>query len=462
MTDLRIDMSGKLGRNDPCHCGSGRKYKKCHLSIDEWAQPVPERQNSEKSEGLIEDDAGLGWDTTRGRFGKNVNVFKFLRQSSLVKSDPELRRILKENEDVLAYMECQQEFESALAKLEPYEEEFARLLDDQEALTQRGEELFGEEPFVPLGFTAADVERAFQKVGYPPNPAPSEDVFKVYLRAILFLASEERRANLVRELMRLVPGYVAKSRFVDACLILFAAQATAEDRDQANPLLMRLFYQGLEGWAGQQAERRRKLLQEVGLPSNEELDPEKIDAWCAEQRADPVKALRMQKLLDANPEMKAQSTVTADMLRRGAVDLLKREDAGCLLLGPDELELWTSFLSQKLQAMRERYGPTKAGVQLSPAQQEEAISAIYLPAMREVATGIFTPERIQKLVGSLKVYRNELFAKGEQIAAFQVMSAISYVEQEDQPGLNVFLVNLCASSIHSIGGSKDVPSEEES
>jgi uncharacterized protein YecA (UPF0149 family) len=20
----------KLGRNDPCHCGSGRKYKKCH------------------------------------------------------------------------------------------------------------------------------------------------------------------------------------------------------------------------------------------------------------------------------------------------------------------------------------------------------------------------------------------------------------------------------------------------
>jgi uncharacterized protein YecA (UPF0149 family) len=24
----RVDP--KLGRNDPCHCGSGRKYKKCH------------------------------------------------------------------------------------------------------------------------------------------------------------------------------------------------------------------------------------------------------------------------------------------------------------------------------------------------------------------------------------------------------------------------------------------------
>ncbi len=25
----------KLGRNDPCHCGSGRKYKQCHLPIEE-------------------------------------------------------------------------------------------------------------------------------------------------------------------------------------------------------------------------------------------------------------------------------------------------------------------------------------------------------------------------------------------------------------------------------------------
>ena len=24
-----------LGRNDPCHCGSGKKYKQCHLVEDE-------------------------------------------------------------------------------------------------------------------------------------------------------------------------------------------------------------------------------------------------------------------------------------------------------------------------------------------------------------------------------------------------------------------------------------------
>ena len=25
----------KLGRNDPCWCGSGEKYKRCHMTADE-------------------------------------------------------------------------------------------------------------------------------------------------------------------------------------------------------------------------------------------------------------------------------------------------------------------------------------------------------------------------------------------------------------------------------------------
>src|SRR4051794_15019577 len=26
--------TASLGRNDPCHCGSGQKYKRCHLESD--------------------------------------------------------------------------------------------------------------------------------------------------------------------------------------------------------------------------------------------------------------------------------------------------------------------------------------------------------------------------------------------------------------------------------------------
>jgi hypothetical protein len=28
----------KIGRNDSCHCGSGQKYKKCHLAQDDAAK----------------------------------------------------------------------------------------------------------------------------------------------------------------------------------------------------------------------------------------------------------------------------------------------------------------------------------------------------------------------------------------------------------------------------------------
>ena len=37
-----------LGRNDPCHCGSGKKYKHCHLDKDEAAaRAAREKQAAE-------------------------------------------------------------------------------------------------------------------------------------------------------------------------------------------------------------------------------------------------------------------------------------------------------------------------------------------------------------------------------------------------------------------------------
>ena len=33
-----MPQSRTLGRNDPCHCGSGRKYKQCCLEKDEVAE----------------------------------------------------------------------------------------------------------------------------------------------------------------------------------------------------------------------------------------------------------------------------------------------------------------------------------------------------------------------------------------------------------------------------------------
>jgi SEC-C motif len=45
----------KLSRNDPCHCGSGKKYKKCCLLTDE--QPIASQKTSKPSRSTIKQDA---------------------------------------------------------------------------------------------------------------------------------------------------------------------------------------------------------------------------------------------------------------------------------------------------------------------------------------------------------------------------------------------------------------------
>ena len=39
----------KLGRNDPCWCGSGKKYKKCHMNSDAQAYSADDVSESEEA-----------------------------------------------------------------------------------------------------------------------------------------------------------------------------------------------------------------------------------------------------------------------------------------------------------------------------------------------------------------------------------------------------------------------------
>ena len=39
-----------LGRNDKCYCGSGKKYKKCHLDLDKLPNRMEKNNLRDKSE----------------------------------------------------------------------------------------------------------------------------------------------------------------------------------------------------------------------------------------------------------------------------------------------------------------------------------------------------------------------------------------------------------------------------
>ena len=56
----------KIGRNDPCHCGSGKKYKKCCLAKDDASKSAAVSQSSPSSPlPWVMDDDHLDDDSNR-------------------------------------------------------------------------------------------------------------------------------------------------------------------------------------------------------------------------------------------------------------------------------------------------------------------------------------------------------------------------------------------------------------
>jgi len=47
------------GRNDTCSCGSGKKYKKCHLLLDEAAQQKEVQKQRAAADAAVDDDAAV-------------------------------------------------------------------------------------------------------------------------------------------------------------------------------------------------------------------------------------------------------------------------------------------------------------------------------------------------------------------------------------------------------------------
>jgi hypothetical protein len=446
-------VSTKPGRNDPCHCGSGKKYKRCHLPLDEKARLGNAVRKPEHLEEPAHDDFSdiepAPFPSLKTGFKNYKDVFKMVTNSSLVKSDPKLRRIVEGNETLFTYLANEDEITAALAKVEPYKDEFRRLVEDQTAFLEQCERVFSEETFASLRFTVAQVESAFCQAGVSAIHGSDEEMQRVCLQAIAILATKDLRDRLSMELLVRLPKFVDEGRYLDANLLAFASHLTCEKQDEPNPFLLRMFLYGVDAWEDKRDTQKKALLKELGLDLGDEISPEELDAWAAKQSADPAKTARLEQLIAANPELLSNSAPTLETMARQAVNLLDRDDAECLWLSEEEVATWAPFLSEKIQIVHDKYGPEEPESKIPEAQKEEVFSKIYLPAMQEVTKSVFTPARIGKLVDDLKAYRNKLFAAGEKTASYWASNAIMYVKGEDEPSLNMFLVNLCAKSICS-------------
>ena len=72
----------QLNRNEPCHCGSGKKYKKCHIEKDEKSDQKKRQKAAVNAANLsLKEGTTNGKKEKKGWFNQvrdNRNIFKIV------------------------------------------------------------------------------------------------------------------------------------------------------------------------------------------------------------------------------------------------------------------------------------------------------------------------------------------------------------------------------------------------
>jgi hypothetical protein len=444
-----------IGRNDPCPCGSGKKYKRCCLAADEQrartrALPVPATAAPDPDPDP-DPDLPRAFDPRR-----LAATLHELARRGPADAQREFTRLLSEAEPVLAYMDRQPEIEAASRALEAHRASFDQLVQDTLAYQERTEALFAEERFAPLRFTAEDVRRAFDHVGYPPTMAPDDDFVRVLRAAILHLADKPRRCDLAMRLLFHLPDFVADGRPLDAWIIQHCAYRTADETEESNPFLFAMFCHGYDAWVAEQRARDETTLRELGLdlPRLQSMSLDEIDALVNQLQTDPAKHARLEAILKTQPDQRALAVANFEAMERSAVKLLDRDDAAGLLLSAEELTPWVPRVIACMETMRPHLPDPTDTAPPDPAVGEMLTQTLQ-PLLSDMAGTIFTPARRQQLAEQLRTYRNSLFAAGDKRAAGSARAAMNAVERADKPAENYFLVALCFASLRRASDPTD-------
>ena len=460
----------KLGRNDPCHCGSGKKYKKCHLDADERNRtatrlPVVDKESQgvrlgdepqweDEGQGMADGSRRTedGLDLARGRLGFK-DVPKMLRQltkNGTIEGRKQIEELIAETAPMIEYLEQEAAIQEAGAAMEAHWAEYEKLTDDPERVQALAVSLFAEQCFVPLRFTADEVQRAFDHVGHPGMGVLDQKAAKTLLAAILHLADETRRKALARRLLLLLPELVAAGRHLEAWLVNSCAYQTGEKPDQSNVFLYHMFVYGYDALMAERRAKDEALLREVGIDLDRlrEMNMDELEAWIQAQESDPAKAKAMEAFFRRHPHLRAQSEADLEAMERNLAKLLEREDSRWLLLPGEETQPW-------MEDLNERMLQAGFGAQMqAPGASEESVRKLFqdlaVPLIREMADAIFTRDRLVRLMADLRKYRGELFAVGDKKAAQLATGAINYLKPEDSPGQNSFLLALCWRSLDSL------------
>ena len=436
--------AGRVGRNDPCPCGSGKKYKYCCMRKDRRRRRA--RASSPVSPREWDSDAPLG---------QTLSMMKDLISQTSPDQTSGLQVILGRIEELATYEAMRDEIDDATHILEAHRPEFEALTKDGPTVMKRAHRLFSEQRFAPMRYSAADVHRAFEAVGHPflYREELSEKDEDILSAAILYLAGDmDQRFRLSGQLMMMMPEYVSAGRYLDAWLIQYSAFQMVEARDTGNPFLLAMFDLAFDEWVGQIEDQERAMIHELGVDPAQlvEMDIEEAEARIKTLTMDPEKMAQVEAYYAAHPMMRDLAEADYVELERGTLQLLERDDVDCLYLSWEEIKAWVPVLM-------ERQRPLEAQAQQAMERGEwldpdvvQAMEKVFVETSIDMASAIFTPERLDQLMLDLKEYQRNLQQAGEREASKYAHAALILSDRDDSsPADNRFLVGICFASLRS-------------
>ncbi|MDO9543144.1 MAG: SEC-C metal-binding domain-containing protein [Kiritimatiellia bacterium] len=433
------------GRNDPCPCGSGKKYKKCCMGKEGLAVPLNATPRPHMPVDDFDDLDPARADVASSEYWEKMS--KRLPRDMRREFGP----MIAQAKQYVAMESRRELVESAVEVMAAHRAEYDKLRKNTSDLLRRAEKLFGEEPFADMCFCAADVQRAFEAVGYTSPGRMDKRFTEIVDKAVRFLLNTKQREELAQRLLLTLPEYVNAGRYLDGWIIRHSVDLTVElPEGMVGPFLLVMFMHGLKEWEDLRDREQNAMLAEIGLSPEQirQMGYEGLEVWMRDMRGKPDKTAAMEKFLAKHPELNAMTQAQCRAAEDAALKLLQRDDAQGLLLSPSEVYPWLEILENRFRATPEGIASLSQSRPPDESIAKAFVNLVYDVAF-EMAAAVFTPARLEQLKAQLHELRRALTAADDHDALTGMHGALMAAQATTAPEDSHFLVTVCCMSLRS-------------
>ncbi len=231
-----------LGRNDPCHCGSGKKYKNCHLTLDREAageRAEAERARRERLEALGHpSDAEM----------------RVLYQELTGRAPPAGPLPDQARASVVELWRQRRASDEAKKKLAPerkrWEKHFQAHPEEFDAVAVA----LGRDPYFDrYKLTNANRRKVRQKLGSPPTDDPAA-LAAYTAEAIALTLDDDDRGTMREGLNARLPDLVDAGQMKEATVVAVSAERVVDRDLPPNPFLRDVILRSMKGTPGTDAQ----------------------------------------------------------------------------------------------------------------------------------------------------------------------------------------------------------------